>query len=194
MSDSVVGSKDQFVNLRDVIDGDRAEALNASSKTYIKSILTSRGVLRSDQSTDPQLLIKVPFRNVCKLRGIKFFAHTHSSIAGTVTDESADGAEESGPKHVKIYVNAPNMSFHDTDTQTATDDVVLHNAELDGNTEKKVKFVKYQKVHSVTIFIASNQGNTDVTVLNGIEFIGSTVDGMDVNAIKKVGEGGVNDH
>lgn len=86
------------------------------------------------------------------------------------------------------------MSFHDTDTVAATDELLLTNADLDGNTEKKLKFVKYQKVYSLTVFIATNQGDTDVTVLNGIELMGAPVEGMDVNAIKKVGEGGVNDH
>jgi PITH domain len=47
-----------------------------------------------------------------------------------------------------------------------------------------LKFVKYQRVKSLTLFIADNNGG-DVTALGGIKLMGYPVDTVNMNDFKK---------
>ena len=155
----------------------------------LQSILTGTGLLRSDSSVDPQLLLKLSFREPVKLRGFKLLstAGTTSSAAASasIQSESADGATESAPKTVKLYVNSPNLSFADTDSTPPTETIVLGREEVGGEREVKVKFVKYQSVTGLTLLVEDNADDSEVTVIHRLELIGAPIAGMNVNELKK---------
>jgi len=152
-----VGSIDDMVSLNQYIDTTKMAVRNADSKTSLSSVVGGRstGVLSSE--TDAQLLIVVPFREKVKLRGVRFVAHD----------------KDNGPKSVRLFVDKPNLSFSDA-TKGETHAFSIDSKDLNGN-EQKVKFAKFQSVSEITIFIESNQSDGDVTVLNGIEFIGCPI-------------------
>ena len=52
------------------------------------------------------------------------------------------------------------------------------------------RYVKFQKLTHLTIFIEDNQGNEDVTRVQRIQLHGVAQDTFDVANIKKVEEGG----
>ena len=155
-------------------------------------MLTGTGVLRSDSSVDPQLLLKLSFREPIKLRGLKLLSTAHSaastSASASVQSENPDGNTESAPKTLKLYVNSPNLSFADTDSTPPTESIVLARDEVGGEREVKVKFVKYQNVTGLTILVEDNMEDSEVTVINRLDLIGSTIAGMNVNELKKVDE------
>ena len=156
-----------------------------------QSILTGSGVLRSDSSVDPQLLIKLSFREPIKLRGFKLLstaASSSTSASASVQSENPDGNTESAPKTLRVYVNSPNLSFADTDSTPPTETIVLSRDELGGEREVKVKFVKYQNVTGLTILVEDNMDDSDVTVIQRLDLIGATIAGMNVNELKKVDE------
>ena len=155
----------------------------------VQSILTGTGVLRSDASVDPQLLIKLSFREPVKLRGLKLLSTASTaSTSASVQSENPDGNTESAPKTLKLYVNSPNLSFADTDSTPPTETIVVGREEVGGEREVKVKFVKYQNVTGLTILVEDNQDDSDVTVIQRLELIGATIAGMNVNELKKVDE------
>jgi len=167
-----VGAGEAFASLSDVIDTSHLSVLNADGKTSVASVFgQAGGKLSSDPDVDHQLIVVVPFREKVKIRGLRFFAEAKAENA-------------SGPKMVKVWVDQPNITFEDAGKKAATDTLAVAAKDLSG-TEQKVKFVKYQSVGSITIFIEKNQGDTEVTSLSKIEVVGCTLATFDVNKIKK---------
>lgn len=72
-------------------------------------------------------------------------------------------------------------------------DVKLRSAWLTGSQQADVllclpRFVKFQAVSHLTIFIADNQGDEETTRVQRIQLLGMPQDTTDVSKIKKAGE------
>jgi len=169
------GTKDATVNLAEYIDVNKCSVLNNNSTTYVSSILKSEGVLKSDADTEPQLLLFVPFLEAVKIRSIAF--HTSKELKSE---------KESGPRIVKLFVDNTTLDFSDADSAKPTQTFTLKSEELDGR-DIATKFVNFQNVHSLAIFIESNQKKTDVTTINRMGFAGETCAGMNMKDLKKSG-------
>lgn len=177
-----VGQQDAPQSLAQFIDLDKAAALNADSHSYVKTILsplqaTANGILKSDDSVDEQLLIVIPFREAVKLRAISILA---------TKDQTND--QQSAPKSIKIWSNQPNIQFDDVDSVAPTQQFELTAEQTSEGSHIPLKLVKFNNVHSITIFIADNQIGTPVTYVNRVDCIGSSIAGFDVANIKKIGE------
>ena len=133
---------------------------------------------------DCQLLLKLSFREPIKLRGFRLLS-TSTSASSAVEVENADGNTESAPKTVKVFVNCPNLTFADADSLSPTEVLTLTKADVSGEKEVRVKFVKYQSVTSLCLLVEDNQDDADVTALHHLELIGATIAGMNVNELKK---------
>jgi len=181
----VVGTNDAMVKLQDYIEERTCTVLNADNKTSIKSILKQDGVLKSDADVDHQLLLFISFTEAVKIRGIYF-----TLLENKDEKESKISKKESGPKSVKVYVDNINLDFGDvsgtaikpTQSFTFTKNDLLNSKEI------QTQFVKFTNVHTLTIYVETNQADTEVTILNRIGFIGTPIAGMKVAAIKKMGE------
>ena len=111
-----------------------------------------------ESDTDEQLLIKIPFTQVVKL---------HSLL---LQYQERDFA----PSSIKLFVNRPNIGFDEASDESGTQNF----PELDATDvlEGKpipVKFVKFQKVSSVTVFVESNFECEDVTRVSKLVLFGT---------------------
>lgn len=88
---------------------------------------------------------------------------------------------------MKLYVNQPSFGFSDVDSVPPAQEIDVTEAQLAGEAIP-LRFVKFQGVISLSIFIESNQGSEEVTRVSKIQLIGSTGDGdkFDVKSIKQV--------
>lgn len=173
-----VGQHDDFINLQSYIDIDRSQVLNVDASTTLKSILgVTPGILRSDSDVDSELILVINFRESIKLRGMKFLA---------TESKSNSDLDASGPSTVKIFLNRPNYSFSECSSEVPTETLQLNMNQLKGEEEIKVKFVHFQNVNSITIFISSNQGDEPITFLNQLQFIGTVVSGTNMKNLKAI--------
>jgi len=96
---------------------------------------------------------------------------------------------ESAPTTVRIFMNKPNLAFAEAEDEPCTQDFDLTDGGVDfaGNTSKplELKFVKFQNVQSLQIFISEN-GGADATELSYLELFGSTGEQSDISAWKPV--------
>jgi hypothetical protein len=178
-----------FVSLK------HSEALNSDGTSSLASILNlpnkqlqeehdekklndKFGSLRSDPDIDEQLLIKLQFTEKVKIQSIRFEA----SVPSYYKNDKEAGV--SGPAQVLVFVNNLNLTFADVDTTTPTDEFRLKKDDLLKGTELKVKYVKYQSVDSICLFIKRNIGKTPITEVNFLEITGFAVESMKVNNIK----------
>src|SRR5207248_514322 len=103
-----------------------------------------------DPDVDSQLIIKITFREMVKIKSFKLQSNNNSTSVDekssvTVTDATNEEEHESSaPKHVKLFVNRANLNFADAEHEIPTEDFVLTKSQTDNGEEIKVKFVKYQ--------------------------------------------------
>ncbi|GAB4855402.1 hypothetical protein Ancab_024025 [Ancistrocladus abbreviatus] len=175
------------VDLIDFVDWSGVECLNQSSSHSLSNAL-KQGYREDDglileSDADEQLLMYIPFTQVIKLYSI-----------------AIKGPEEEGPKTVKLYSNREHMGFSDVNDFPPSDTAVLSpdNLQLCNHVEDYVcvlymqgqpivlKYVKFQNVRSLTIFIEDNQSGSDITKVQKLALYGTTVETTDMKGLKKI--------
>ncbi|XP_057550972.1 PITH domain-containing protein At3g04780 [Amaranthus tricolor] len=160
------------VDLLEHIDWSEVECLNQKSSNTIANAL-KQGYREDDglnleSDADEQLLIYIPFTQVIKL---------HSIVI--------KGPEEEGPKTVKLYSNREHMGFSNVNDFPPSDTAVLSTENLKGK-PVVLKYVKFQNVRSLTIFIEDNQSEAEMTKIQKIALYGTTVETTDMKGLKKI--------
>jgi hypothetical protein len=134
----------------------------------VSNILNSdpTNYLRSD--ADPQLLISIPFQSAVKLNGIKF----------TFRDDQEGSTE---PSKIRVFTNRVSLDFSDAESLPAVQEI---------DTPKSgeiipLKFVLFQNIFSIQIFVQDNCGGP-VTEISCIELFGQPGENMNMKEFKKV--------
>uniref|UniRef100_A0A673INR2 PITH domain-containing protein n=1 Tax=Sinocyclocheilus rhinocerous TaxID=307959 RepID=A0A673INR2_9TELE len=118
-----------------------------------------------------QLLITIAFNQPVKLFSLKLLA--------------AELAQ--APKSVKIFINLPrSLGFDDAERSEATQALDLSEEDYKDDGLIPLRYVKFQNVNSVTLFIKSNQGDEETTKVNYLTFIGTPVQATNMSDFKRV--------
>merc|ERR1712137_1005250 len=117
-------------------------------------------VLQSDPDVDSQLLIKLGFLQPVKLKAITFRGHVDV---------------DSAPKGMKIFLGHMNLDFQEADELAAVQTFDLSEEQVRSAEPMMLRFVKFQHVTTLQIFVHSNFG-ADVTRVEQLEFWGTPVD------------------
>jgi len=160
-------------SLNQYINHSKASCYNLDDSCDIASILKGTGNAKSNEEVDCQMLIHIPFTEQVKIKSISF-------------SSSPKNDEESGPKTIKIFKNNSNLSFMDAESDKPEQELNLEEGSLDGS-DIKLRFVKFQNVCSLEIFVEDNQSDSDVTILNQIVIKGQPIAGFNMNNLKKMG-------
>mgnify|MGYP001260944547 FL=1 len=147
-----------------LLDKTKCYCLNENPNSAHENLFIGDDLLPLKSDADEQLLIHLVFNEFVRVRSLKFLGHRNG------TDE------ETNPTLVKVFVNRVDMGFSDAADAIPADEFELSEEDLaDGGGEgKKVSFVKYQRVQSLTIFIEENAG-ADTTTLGGLKIFGMSV-------------------
>ncbi|XAR63607.1 hypothetical protein NMG60_11023607 [Bertholletia excelsa] len=160
------------VDLLDFVDWSGVECLNQSTSHTLANAL-KQGYredegLHLESDADEQLLVYIPFTQVIKL---------HSVLI--------KGPEDEGPRTVKLFANKEHMGFSDVNDFPPSDTAVLSPDNLQGK-PVVLKYVKFQNVRSLTIFVEDNQSGSDITKVQKIVLYGTTVETTDMKGLKKI--------
>ncbi|KAF9653013.1 DUF1000-domain-containing protein [Thelephora ganbajun] len=144
------------------VDHSQCNCLNESAGHTLKSIMQSHkepgSYLLSD--VDEQLLLNVSFHQMVRIKALRVHSHKSSQ----------------GPLIVNILVNRPSIGFEDVqDAQESEIAQMVRLSEEDVRVGKQIplRFVRFQSVNSVHLFIKSNQGGSDETRIDELDFFGS---------------------
>jgi len=104
------------------------------------------------------------------------------------------GPAERGPRTLRLFTNLPyGLDFDSAESNVAAQDLELSGKELKGELIK-LKYMKFQSVNRLSIFIQDNQAGDEITQLNYIQVIGSPMTSTNMADFKRVagkaGEGG----
>mmetsp|Transcript_95239 Transcript_95239/g.307440 ORF Transcript_95239/g.307440 Transcript_95239/m.307440 type:complete len:164 (-) Transcript_95239:261-752(-) len=143
------------------IDKGLLECLNENQAHPVANAFnTNDDFLESD--ADHQLIVKVQFRQPIKLAGIKI---------------KVDAEEESHPTLLKVYQGKNDMGFDEASSDEPTEQFALEPDQLEH--DLAVRFVKYQYVQSLQLFIEENHGGP-ATRIQRISFTGMPASNMDM--------------
>eukprot|EP00291_Cryptomonas_curvata_P025462 CAMPEP_0172172392 /NCGR_PEP_ID=MMETSP1050-20130122/12420_1 /TAXON_ID=233186 /ORGANISM="Cryptomonas curvata, Strain CCAP979/52" /LENGTH=290 /DNA_ID=CAMNT_0012843925 /DNA_START=103 /DNA_END=973 /DNA_ORIENTATION=+ len=166
-------SKD-IKDLVSLIDMRGLECLNEQTGHSIKNAIEEP--MRLDNAVflssdcDQQLLINVRFQQSVKLHSISLTALN----------------AECAPKSLKIFVNPMNIGFDEAESQTSTQTVEFTPDQVAEGSVVPLKFVKFQSVTTLAIFIGENFGDKDRTVVHSLKFYGCPRDLCDMKDWDKV--------
>ncbi|XP_036872168.1 thioredoxin-like protein 1 isoform X1 [Manis javanica] len=158
-----------YMDLMPFINKAGCECLNESDDHGFDNCLRKDTTfLESD--CDEQLLITVAFNQPVKLYSMKF--------------QGPDNGQ--GPKYVKIFINLPrSMDFEEAERSEPTQALELTEDDIKEDGIVPLRYVKFQNVNSVTIFVQSNQGEEETTRISYFTFIGTPVQATNMNDFKR---------
>jgi PITH domain len=163
----------KLVELSSKIETKNCYARNVSPSFPFTNLFIGDSRLGCKSDADEQLLVHIAFKEFVKIKSIKFV-------------EFNGGLDpESNPSKVHLFVNRENMGFEDCDDVDPTQTLHLTSEDLKEGAEPiALRYVLYQRVTSLTIFVEDNQGG-EVTALGGIKLYGRPTDNVNMADFKK---------
>lgn len=163
-------------DLQDSIDWSGTFCLNALPahpiSNAIKQGYREDNGMFVESDTDEQLLIQITFNMAVKLNSLV--------VKGTDTEGKA-------PRRVKLFINRPSIGFSEAESEPAVQEFELEQKHLEGE-PVQLRYVKFQSVNSLNIFVVNNQGDEETTQIQKIALYGTPKDTFNVADIKKVGD------
>lgn len=133
--------------------------------------------------TDEQLMLFIPFQSTLKVQSLHL-----TSLPSSVEEDDTTLR----PKTLKIYKNrAQILGFDEADDYPPTQEIELSAGDWDkdtGTAKIDLRFVNFQNVTSLVIFVVDGDGNGEETRLDRIRIIGETGEKRDPGKLEKVGE------
>jgi len=162
--------------LLEFLDLSQLNCLNEAEQHTFKSIVSSKSrnatgsYLLSD--ADEQLLLNIPFNQTVRVRSIVLQSNS----------------ELQRPKHIKLLVNRPSLGFEDVEDASepeAAQILELSNEDVKEGNRIVLRFVRFQAVNSLHIFVQSNHGD-DESRIDVLDVFGIPVETTkDLSGLKK---------
>lgn len=95
------------------------------------------------------------------------------------------------PKVLKLFTNRPhNLGFDDAEGEAPTQLIELKEADWNDDSTANIplRFVKFQNINSLVIFVESGEGEGEKTRIDRIRFIGETGEKREMGKLEKIGE------
>lgn len=145
------------------------ECLNESDDYPLANCLTSDSTyLESD--VDEQLIISLTFSQSVRIHSLAF-----------------KGPADKGVKHIRVFTNQPNtLDFDAVTSRESVQDLTLTKDQILNGKPVALKFVKFQNVQNILIFVQNNQENTETTIIEQLKIIGSPISTTNMNDFKRI--------
>lgn len=162
-------------SVNEFIDPKQFECLNQQEAHTLKNALQSDDqYLESD--VDEQLMITIPFHQVVRLHSIQIRA-----------------PKTQAPKTLRFYVNRYQLGFDEADDIEATQEVMLSEDDYkpvkegseDSIATVALRYVKFQSVNAVIMFVVDNIGEEETTVIKELKLLGTGIQSTNVGDLKK---------
>ncbi|XP_043930854.1 thioredoxin-like protein 1 [Protopterus annectens] len=159
-----------YMDLMPFVNKAGCECLNESDDNGLENCFR-KDTTYLESDCDEQLLITVSFNQPVKIYSMKL----HGPDNGQ------------GPKYIKIFTNLPrSFDFDEAEASKPTQDFDLTSDDIKEDSIIQLRYVKFQNVNSVTMFVKSNQGNEETTRISYFTFIGTPVQATNMNDFKRV--------
>ncbi|KAH0584178.1 hypothetical protein H2248_009736 [Termitomyces sp. 'cryptogamus'] len=155
------------ISLLEFLDLSQLNCLNEDSTHSLKSIVNQKEINKSDNylesDADEQLLLNIPFNQSVRVRSIVLHA---SNL-------------DQAPRTIKIVVNRPNLGFADIEDAEEPEVAQILDLAKDEVRDGKpvgLRFVRFQTVNSLHIFVSTNHGGEETTRIDALDILGLPVE------------------
>ena len=139
-----------------------------------------------ESDTDEQLMLYVPFQSTLKVHTIQI-----TSLPPTAS-EDGDDEVPMRPKTIQVYSNRAHvLGFEEAEDIPATQRVTLGPRDWDektGTAKIELRFVKFQNVTSLVIFVVDGDGSGEKVRVDRLRIIGETGEKRDLGKLEKIGD------
>ncbi|XP_037949061.1 thioredoxin-like protein 1 [Teleopsis dalmanni] len=158
-----------LMDLNAFISKQECECLNECDEHTLMHCLTPEGgFLQSD--CDEQLILSVTFNQCVKIHSLKIKA-----------------PPQVGPKDIKLFINQPRtIDFDSAEGMTSVQDLSLAPKDLENGNLINLRYVKFQSVQNLQIFVKNNQCGGEITQIDFVGFIGSPLMTTKMTDFKRV--------
>ncbi|KAL1611003.1 Thioredoxin-like protein 1 [Nothophoma quercina] len=158
------------------------ETSKPSSLSKGKGSADAKDWVESD--VDNQLMLYVPFNATLKV-------HTIQITSNPPVDEDDDEIPVR-PKTIHIWTNRQhNLGFEEAEDIPATQTIELKESDWDketGTAKLELRFVKFQNVYSLVLFVQDGDGDSEKTRIDRVRFIGESGEKRDMGKLEKIGD------
>lgn len=137
-----------------------------------------------ESDVDNQLMLYVPFTSTLKVHTI----HITSAVSSDEDDDEAPVR----PKTIHIWTNRQhNLGFEEAEDIPAIQTIELKPSDWDEQTataKLELRFVKFQSVYSIVLFVADGDGDSEKTRIDRIRFIGESGEKREMGKLEKIGQ------
>ena len=172
----------EFGNARTPFETSQPSSLGKGKAVAFSSTASGKDWIESD--TDPELMLYIPFQSTLKIHSIQI------TSLPPHTDDDADDETPMRPKELRFFINTPNIIGFDEDiapTQTIEVSSTGWHPET-GTAIIELRYVKFQKVSSLCIFVVSGDGDGEKTRIDRIRIIGDSGEKRDMGKLEKIGD------
>lgn len=177
-----------YHDITDQVEVTRCELLNIDPDAGSVRVLfdhSKPGVAKDDKTknwvesdTDEQLMLFVPFLSMVKLHTLQ------------ITSLPEEDGEAARPRLLKLFSNSPhNLGFDEAEDTLATQEIELRESDWkDGTAAVSLRFVKFQKVNSLVVFVVSAEGGAEKVRLDRLRLVGEAGEKRDMGKLEKIGD------
>jgi hypothetical protein len=187
----LLNADSDFGGARTLFETTAPSSLNDSGKGKAKatsSTSTNDGKDWIESDTDEQLMLYIPFQATLKIHTL----HLTSFPPATLEDADDDDESPMRPKTIHLYTNrAHNLGFEEADDIPAAQKIQLSPSDWDaetGTAKVELRFVKFQNVTSLVIFVVDGEGEGEKTRVDRIRIIGESGEKREMGKLEKIGD------
>ena len=163
---------------RCIFEGGKPASLGAKGKAAAGG---KKDWIESD--TDEQLMLFVPFQSTLKL---------HSLHITSIPPSEDDDEAPMRPKTIHLFTNRSTvLGFDEAEDTPATQKLELKESDWDektGTAKVELRFVKFQNISSIVIFVADGDGDGEKTRIDRIRLFGETGEKRSMGKLEKIGD------
>lgn len=139
-----------------------------------------------ESDTDEQLTLFIPFSSTVKIYQIQIT----SRPPPVEEDDEEDTELPKRPSKIKLFVNRPNIvGFDDAESMAATQEIEIKEEDWkDGTVAINTRFVKFQGVFSLNLFVEDAEGDAEKVRLDRIRIVGEVGEKRELGKLEKVGD------
>ncbi|KAK6227323.1 thioredoxin [Colletotrichum tabaci] len=181
-----------YGDITDQVEARGCELLNADEDfgpvrvlfdTSKPSALTKKEGVKDwvESGADDQLLLFMPFQSMLKLHTLQL-----TSLPPADDDEAP-----MRPGTIHLYTNKPhNLDFSEADDTPPTQAIELTEKDwnADGTANIGLRFVKFQNINSLIIYVAKGDGDGEKVRLDRVRLIGESGEKREMGKLEKIGD------
>ena len=168
----------EFGGARTIFEATKPSSLGAKGK----SAEGKKDWIESD--TDAQMMLFMPFQSTMKLHTLQ--------ITSLPPTDSDDDETPGRPRTLQLYTNRSHtLGFDEADSEPVTQKIELTEDSWDkatGTAKVELRFVKFQNISSLVIFVVDGDGEGDKTRIDRIRLVGDTGEKKAMGKLEKIGD------